>query len=494
MTPVKVEDQLVHSSVLQWAKRDPERIAVYTEETSISFGDLTDRAIRLAAAIEKRRARRVGLCLPNDVSVIELFFSSLIGGACVCVFDPSWPTQVLRELVCRHAPNLFFSASETLEEVSDLLDRPACVSVDQLLTWADYRDEQPALKSQPTPDMPFLIGFTSGSSGIPKAFIRSHQTWAESFRLSAQELGTNSADVVIAPGPLSHGLSLYAAIEAISAGGAVAVQKHFDATKVLDDIQRLKGTVLVVVPTMLDVLMERTGVRKFDSVERIVTAGAKLSPALRARTEKVFPNAETIEYYGASELSFITVARGSDSCPPDSVGRPFAGVDVEVRDEDGSRVSAGETGVIWVRSAMLSSGYVGPTDGSGFRADGSWATVGDLGHMDEQGYLYLDGREGSVITSAGYTVYPSAIEAALLVHPSVADAAVIGVPDPRWGEIIGAAIVFKKGLSCSEQDLVDHCHACLEPYACPRRWRFIDTLESTPSGKTKRASLRSLFE
>ena len=249
-----------------------------------------------------------------------------------------------------------------------------------------------------------------------------------------------------------------------------------------------------MVPTMLDVLLEQAKERTFSNIKNIVTAGAKLSPNLRLRAKAVCPQSDVIEYYGASELSFVTLAKGSEAVPAASVGRPFHGVNIEIRDAVGVEVSVGQVGTVWVRSKMLCSGYVGPTDGSGFRTDGDWATVGDLGHCDADGYLFLDGREGAAITSGGYTVYPSAIEAALLSHALVMDAAVIGVPHPRWGEVIAAAVVPASNAELTEGDLLSHCQKVLEPYACPRQWRITETLARTPSGKIKRDVLVSLFE
>jgi acyl-CoA synthetase (AMP-forming)/AMP-acid ligase II len=280
----------------------------------------------------------------------------------------------------------------------------------------------------------------------------------------------------------------------LSGGATALIQSRFDPAAVLESIEKHDVTTLVLVPTMLDVVLEQASENVCNSVKQIITAGAKLSPALRQRTERVFPNAETIEYYGASELSFITVAKGMEDCPPDSVGRVFAGVQIEIRDEDGGPVKTGSVGTIWVNSDMLCTGYVGPTDGSGMRTDGAWATVGDYGHQDAEGYLFLDGREGSVITSAGYTVYPSAIEAVIQSHPAVADAAVLGLPHRRWGEVIAAAVVPKGGITLSETDLADHCRKTLEPYACPRQWVFTDNLVRTQSGKIDRAALAEHFK
>ncbi|MDG2321657.1 MAG: AMP-binding protein [Rhodospirillaceae bacterium] len=486
-------DDLVHSGLLKWAEAAPHRVALSFNGKAISFAELAQHCALIGAAFERRHARLIGVCLPNCATVIEVFFAALMAGGSACIFDPTWPPTVLKKLVQDHAPNLLIAPPKILQSFGDALAKEQSLAPEEIKRIASKTGNASVLKSEPTPDTPFLIGFTSGSSGTPKGFVRSHQTWVDSFRHSAIELGTHAGDIVMAPGPLSHGLSLYAAIEAISAGASVIIQSEFDALSVLDAIAGHQATVLVVVPAMLDVLIGSADGKTYPSIDRIVTAGAKLSPQLRANVKRTFSNADTIEYYGASELSFITVAKASELCPPGSVGRAFSGVEISLGDRQGGSVETGEVGTIWVKSSMISSGYVGPTDGSGFRTDRPWATVGDLGHFDNQGFLYLDGREGSVITSAGYTVYPSAIEAILREYSGVIDVAVIGLPDSRWGEVIAAAIVLKQKTPESEQRLADHCKCYLEPYACPRRWRFVKSLERTASGKTNQSSLAKLF-
>ena len=492
MTSVQSEN-LVHSGLLRWAETAPNRVALYADGNTISFSGLADRCMRIAGEINRREAQRVGLCLPNSSAVIEVFFATVMASGCICVFDPTWPPSLLQSLFEDQAPNLLVAPRTVIDAISPALAHGDGLTPHDIDVLAGGEGDPPVLKSKPTAEMPFLIGFTSGSSGKPKGFIRSHRTWTESFRRSAFELGTRAGDVVVVPGPLSHGLSLYAAVEALTAGASVVIQASFDDTEVLNAIAETQTTTLVVVPAMLDVLLDCAGTQSLPSVKRIITAGAKLLPALRKNVARIFPQAETIEYYGASELSFVTVAKSSERCPLASVGRAFSGVDIALRDDDGVQVDTGQVGTVWVKSAMMSSGYAGPTDGSGFRTDGDWATVGDLGHFDDRGFLYLDGREGSTITTAGYTVYPSAIETALLNHPDVTDAAVIGVPDPRWGEVIAAAVVLQERSVADEQGLTDHCRALLEPYACPRQWRFVARLARTPSGKTRRADLLALF-
>lgn len=489
---------LVHDGLMRWAQDEPSRPAIIMDRETVSFGDLHRRSTRFAVDVDRLQARRVGLCLTNSSTVIEVFIGTLMAGGCVCLFDPSWPVKLIQELIEDHAPQVFVASAAAIEHLSTSGESSQCISEDDLTSRSGEDVGAAAFRSVPTPDMPFLIGFTSGTSGKPKAFIRSHRTWIESFAHSAVELGTNSKDVVVAPGPLSHGLSLYAVIEAINAGATAVIHSTFDTTNVIESLYANQATMLVAVPSMLDLLVghRHSGQREMecDTLSRIVTAGSKLSPRLRSRLNDAFPNADIIEYYGASELSFITTAKGSDDCPAASVGRAFSGVDIDVRDAGGISLPQGEAGTIWVRSRMVSDGYVGPTDGSGFRADGAWATVGDIGHLDEGGFLYLDGREGTVITSAGYTVYPSAIEAVLMSHPDIIDAAVFGLPDPRWGEVIAAVVSHAPNAQLSEDDLAGYCLERLEPYACPRRWKIADTLERTSSGKVRQVELEDLFD
>lgn len=488
---------LVHSGLLDAAARTPEKVALQFDAESITFKELVARAntvaVQLVPHFDSSGERRVGLCVPNSPAVVHVFFGTVMAGGCVCLFDPGWPKALIIELLQDLKPDVLVAPGPLLADIENAVESTATLSVGDLETSSLAVGESQTPEQAPHPDTPFLIGFTSGSSGKPKAFVRSHQTWVESFRHSAVELGTNADECVLAPGPLSHGLSLYAVIESLCSGATAIIQSRFNAHDVMSAMTQQAVSSLVVVPTMLDSILAEATSQTFPGLKRIITAGAKLSPSLRAQSSRVFPNAEIIEYYGASELSFITVAKGSESGPADSVGRAFSGVDIDIRDETGRSLSAGQVGTVWVKSEMICSGYVGITDGSGLRQDNDWATVGDLGHLDRNGYLYLVGREGSAITSAGYTVYPSAIENALLAHAGVSDAAVIGLPHERWGEVIAAAVVPKPGQQLTKSELEEHCTALLEPYACPRAWRITDALERTQSGKVNRSALAALF-
>jgi acyl-CoA synthetase (AMP-forming)/AMP-acid ligase II len=447
--------RLVPDGVFAAAERTPSAPAIVFEGRTLTYEAFAKHILAVASGVDVIRARRVAVSLPNHPVLLEIFFGAIHAGAVFVLCEPRWPVEKFEAMKAAHAPQLMFDHA---------LDAEA---------WRD-RQRAHAILSQPTPDMPFLIGFTSGTTGTPKAFMRSHASWTASFAASAREYGISAETRMLVPGPLSHGLSLYAAVETLNAGGCVFIEPRFDAARMMD-LARHTNTIAAA-PTVLDMMLEAAASQTVPNIGTIITAGAKLPSALRARSSGVFPNANVIEYYGASELSFVTVAKPSEGCPPDSVGRAFSGVELKV-DADG---------VVWIKSAMVSSGYVGETDGTGFRTHEGWATVGDRGVIDANGFLILTGREGDMIISGGLNVYPQEVEAVLSSAADVSSVVVFGEPDARWGQIVTAIIAGSAQL----ETLKAHCAEHLPSYKHPRRWFRTAGFAYTASGKIDRADIQ----
>jgi long-chain acyl-CoA synthetase len=472
------------------AARTPDRPALAIGDTARSYGALWAAATRAAALVAaapdpQSGGRRVGLLLGNRVEFLEGFLGALLSGAAAMVLDPKW-TAAERVRVLAATPPGLLIADPTL------LDRAAAPALPALriLPPDAWRDHPPAAALPAVADdAPFYIGFTSGTTGRPKGFVRSHRSWLESFAAGAAAIGIGPDDRVLAPGPLVHSLFLYAALEALHAGATVHLQPRFDAAAALDTIARHGITRLVLVPTMVAALAEAAGGRgPWPSVRAVICSGAKWPPALKARVPELFPNAAAIEFYGASELSFVSVLHGGG--PPDSVGRPFPGVTVAIRRDDGTAAAPGEVGRLWVRSALLFGGYLEPDDGGSCRIEDGWATVGDLAQCDADGFIHLAGREGDRLITGGLNVWPAEIEAVLCAQPEIAEAAVLGLPDPYWGDLVCAAIAWRGPARLSAAALRDRCRARLAAYKCPRRFVALPALPHTESGKVARAALR----
>jgi acyl-CoA synthetase (AMP-forming)/AMP-acid ligase II len=331
--------------------------------------------------------------------------------------------------------------------------------------------------------------FTSGSEGAPKSVERSHKSWVKSFDNSELEFGLNQDTTSLVPGPLSHGVALFGLLSGLYFGRTVVIQTKFDTKKILRVCESINSVSLVIVPSMVDLIIGVASEITYSSVKQIVSGGAKLLPVVRDRARRAFPEADIIEYYGASELSFVTVSKETEACPVESVGRVFIGAKLEVRDVTGNILDTGSAGEIWVKSDMLCTPSITPELSTGFSMEDGWATVRDLGFLNSEGFLFLQGRAGSVISTGGYIVYPLSVEKVLSNHPAIEDVTVFGFQDIRWGELVCAAIVLGDTKKPTQNELYHFCLQELEPYSCPRKWVFLDSIDKLSNGKINMSAL-----
>lgn len=225
-------------------------------------------------------------------------------------------------------------------------------------------------------------------------------------------------------------------------------------------------------------------------------AGARLEPEVIGRASWTWPNAGLVEYYGASELSFVAIRRDGDDTPPGSVGRAFPGVEIDVRDGDGVSAPAGEAGVLHVRSPLVFMGYRGGAPpGAAHRDADGWITVGDRGSVDSRGHVRVDGRGSALILTGAANVQPEEVEEVVATAPGVASCVVVGVDDPAWGQIVCAAVEPRPGAALTRAGLRAHVAGRLSAYKRPRRYV---ALHGPPplgrTGKVDRAAVRALAD
>jgi long-chain acyl-CoA synthetase len=349
----------------------------------------------------------------------------------------------------------------------------------------------PAEPARPDACDPFYIGLTSGSTGRPKAFQRSHASWLTSFAACEDAFGLTSADRVAVPGSLSHSLHLFGALHALHMGARLDLGAGFRPRGVLQTLRAARSTVLYATPTQLDLLLRaaRADRLTFPDVRRVLLSGSKWHGHGDTAAD-VFPSARFHEFYGTSETSFIAMRNEDD--PPASVGRTFPGVAIEIRDDAGRSLAPGEAGLIHVSSTMLFDGYVYGEDPD-TRREGDWLSVGDCGHLDADGRLYLKGRKSRMLVCAGVNVFAEEIEAVLLRHAGVAACAVFGCPDRLRGQRIVAAIRAKDA-SVSPDVLRRHCRAFLDPIKVPRAFHQVEDWPLTAGGKADLVTLAQRIE
>ncbi|MFJ6026701.1 class I adenylate-forming enzyme family protein [Pseudarthrobacter sp. NPDC092424] len=401
----------------RWAAERPHDTAVVIAGRRLDWAQFRDEAASLVAETKSVAA----LCEPNSIGFAVKFAAAVAGGRQCAVLDPAWPVLLQEEIVHRvHA------AAQAVAVATD-----------------DALEDGPG-------DSPFLIGLTSGTTAVPKAFTRSRRSWKESFEASIEFFGLRQDDVTLAPGPLAASLNLYALAECLYAGSEFQTLETFDVGNVHSAITHDRVTRLVLVPTMLRMLSERglTGCVDASGVRTIICAGSKLDARTLEAARRWAPNATIYEYYGASELSFVSGAGLPAGAAPalggTGIGRPFPGVAVQIMDDGGSPLPDGQPGNICVRSAMVSNGYLWGDDGEALRSFDGWFTVGDQGYLDA-GELHILGRRSDMILTSGKNVYPHEVELALGAVPGVAAAVAAGMPDDLRGQRVVAGVVPSHG-------------------------------------------------
>ncbi|OFI38050.1 AMP-dependent synthetase [Arthrobacter sp. SW1] len=393
---------------LQAAER-PDDTAVVVGGKRLSWAQLRDDAtLRLAET-----PGTSVLAEPNSLHFVVSYVAAVAGVRRCAVLDPLWPDALIGEVAERIGP-----AGEPGGD--ELVDGP--------------------------PESDFLVGLTSGTTSVPKAFTRTRRSWQESFEASVEFFGLRQDDVTLAPGPLAASLNLYTLSECLYAGSAFHTLETFDVGDAHAAIAHDGVTRLVLTPTVLRLLSERglAGGVDASAIRSIICAGSKLDARTLEAARRWAPHAAIFEYYGASELSFVSGTCLAAGEPLDAggtgIGRPFPGVGLSIRDDSGAELADGRHGNICVRSGMVSNGYLWGDDGHALRCLDGWYTVGDQGYL-EDGVLHILGRRSDMILSAGRNVYPHEVELALASVPGVSAAVAAGMPDELRGQRVVAGIL-----------------------------------------------------
>jgi len=369
--------------------------------------------------------------------------------------------------------------------------------------WTDYARLLGAGDPGPLPGRiaGAVMLYTSGTSGRPKGVRRALWPVSPEMAVSGilpllQRFGFRSQEGVhLVCAPLYHSAPLTFSLNLLHMGHTVVIHEKFDAQAVVRAIAGHRVTSTHIVPTHVHRLLSLPpGARAVDtsSLEIVLVAGAPF-PVHEKKALLDWLGPVVWEYLAATEGVSSVVSPRDAIEHPGTVGRPTPGT-VLLLDDDGNEVPLGQAGTIWFQTGLARFEYHGDPDKTAraVREDG-FATVGDIGRLDSDGYLYLLDRRSDLIISGGVNVYPAEVEQWLLTHDAVADAAVIGLPDPEWGAAVTAVVELRDGVEASgelRRALDEHCRAGLAGPKCPRRYEFRAMLPRTPTGKLLRRALR----
>lgn len=470
----------------------PDLLAQHGERPALYFGarcwrydeldaEVTALASRLAG-LGVAPGERVALHLASSPCYALLIHALVRLGAVIIPLNTRLTQRELDGQLSRVRPQLLVDEGDCPPLSAPALKRVTLAALEQ-------HPPAPFTPLQRPLAAPLAIIFTSGSSGFAKAVTLSAGNLYASARASAERLGVLPNDNWLCTLPLYHVGGLSILLRSALYGTAVTLQAGFDRQAVARALASGAVTLVSLVPTMLHRLLEQPC--RWEGLRLVLVGGARASEALLARAlAQGVPVATT---YGLTEAaSQVATALPEElRARPGTVGRPLLGTELRIVDPSGTPLAAGEVGEIAVRGPTVMSGYAGDPEASARALRDGWLYTGDIGYLDEAGYLYTLAKRTDLIVSGGENIYPSEVEAALLEHPQVADACVVGLPHPEWGELVAALVVARGPLAPAA--LQAFVRERLAGYKVPRQLGFTEALPLLTNGKVDRAAVRALL-
>jgi fatty-acyl-CoA synthase len=491
------------------ALRAPGRPMTVFEGRITTYSDMEARAIALAGGLAERgvgKGDAVGLLSYNCPEFLQVVFAANYLGAVAMPINWRLAAPEVRYIL-EHSEARALVCDEALRELAgaatDGMEATlvrACISSATLPAgWSSVTELEAAPAPPPRvpaePDDLHRLMYTSGTTGRPKGVMISHANLSWKNLAHITEFGFTSADLGLACGPLYHvGALDLTTTSLIGVGAPTIIHRTFDATAVVDELERSRVTAVWLAPAMVNAVMAVPGLegRDLSSVRVIINGGEKMPIPLIERIQRTFPSAWFADAYGLTETvsgdTFLD--RESIVTKLGSVGRPCLHLDLEIWDDEGHPVPAGERGEIVMRGPKVFGGYWRDPEATAKAFAGGWFHTGDVGVRDEDGYVFIVDRLKDMIVSGGENIAGSEVERVLYEHQAVLETAVVGRADQRWGEVPVAFVVLRPGSTASAEDLITHCSAHLAKFKVPKAVTFLESLPRNPSGKVLKRDLR----
>ncbi|NVM03096.1 MAG: long-chain-fatty-acid--CoA ligase [Candidatus Helarchaeota archaeon] len=510
----------------------PDKPWVTFEGKTITFKEFKEQTNSVANSLIKlglRKGDRVAVLLENCDEVINLYFSiPKIGAICVPMNYLSSKNELIHILDdCQ--PKIFIlnpnymKIAELAKEKIKTIQHYILVTDNEIPEgFLDFEKlyldskEEPIIDEQYAYDMyedvePAFIQYTGGTTGLPKGVLLNHKSMIENAMMTALSLrekaSSNEKGLLVLP--VFHAAAILGILLTFMGGTTIIIHNGFILKKIYETIEQEKITGIGVVPTMLNMIIKDPDVKKYDlsSISKIAYGGAPISPALLKETLKLFPNVAFSQVFGQTEagpgLTMLTqddhkkIIEENQEKLLLSAGRPAIGIRIKVVDPiTGEEMPSGEAGEIIAKTSTKMLEYWNNLEKTESTVRNGWLYTGDIGHINDEGYLFLVDRKKDMIVSGGENIYSKEVEDALYQHPDVRECAVIGIPHEKWGEAVHAVVVLNKDFKKSpelEEDLINFCKDHIARYKAPKSIDFKRGLPKSAQGKVLKRKIREKY-
>ena len=500
------------------ARTFPDNLAVVHGQKKLTYAQFNMRVNKLANAFNRlgiQKEDRVALLQYNYPETLESIFACFKTGCGAVPINFRLHPNEYAFIIDHSEAKAVILSPEFNQVIMGIRDR--IPHVQHLISLSDVQGElldyEELLSAEADqfedtdvqPDDLAWLFYTSGTTGMPKGAMLTHRNLvAASMNFYADICpGFGPDDVVLHAAPLSHGSGLYA-LPNIGKGATnvILASKSFDPELIFQTIEEYRVTNMFVAPTMVKLMVESPAVDRYDHTSlRALNygGGPMLAEDLKLAMEKLGPC--LVQLFGQAESPMtITYLPHGDHLTEgsthqmsrlSSAGFPRTDVEVKILDGDGKELPQGETGEIVTRSDLVMKGYWRNPEATNRALKNGWLHTGDMGYMDEKGYLFIMDRSKDMIISGGENIYPREIEEVLIRHDAVREVAVIGIPDDKWGEAIKAVVALLPGMSITEEELISFCRHHIASYKKPKSVDFVDALPKNNYGKILKRELRA---
>ena len=498
----------------------PEYEAFVYGKERITFAQFNGRVNRVIHALHSMGVKKgdgIGVFSWNCLEYADVYGAAMKGGFIISPMNPRLQAGELEYLLNYSEIHTLFVGRELIEIVNPLRPRfpkvknyisletsaPGMISYHDLLLAHSEGEPDTEVKE----DDPFLIFYTSGTTGTPRGALYAEGRNIENTRTKTIELGLEAGDKHIMILPLFHigGYSHFWAFFYAGGSNVIMQQRSFDPAATLQCIEEEKATDLHIVPTHLVAMLALPNVEHYDlsSLKRIWYAASPMPAELLKRGMEKF-GAIFMQGYGQSEsgpdITFMSrkshqvLNKSSEEQKVlTSCGQPSLGVHVRIVDENDNDMEPHTVGEIILQSKTMMLEYWRKPDETEKAIVKGWLRTGDMGFYDERGFIYIVDRKKDMIISGGENIYPREIEEVLYQHPAIAEASVIGIPDQVWVERVHALIVLKEGEQATEDEMIEFCKRRLARYKAPKSVEFVESLPKNPQGKILKRELREKY-
>jgi len=483
----------IYNTLLKTAKRYPKKSAIIFKNKSEDFTELINNINGLMEALKGlgiKRGEKIAIWLPNCPEYVHLYLAALSLGVTVVPLDVSLPSTELASILKHAEANYLIAKKDIRLEIPSL--KKVITEIDGSIKRDGIRPEDINIREE---ELAVII-YTSGTTGRPKAVPLTYRHLDSPISTLRYFDYIEDLSVLACYIPFSHAGGLVYLLMLVCTGSTLVLGGRFSPKRFLRDVEAYKVTGSWLPPSILEAILGEEEINRvsLDSLRLIVYFGAPGHPRIFREFEGRFPHVRGITGWGLTESSAPNVLLPKDT-PPEKkykrgiIGKPAPWVEIKIVDDRGNPLPKGKIGEILLKGWFVMDGYYKEPELTSEVLRDGWLYTGDLGYLDEDGYLYITGRKKETIIVGGLNVYANEVEFVISEHPRVEEVAVVGVFDKLRGEVVKAVVVSKNGTSLSPQEIISFCRKRLPGYKVPKLVEFRKYLPKTSSGKIKKSEL-----